>query len=164
MARRLKSLLTEGLAFVAESPGSQWVSPRHPRPTRHSTIRGRSFARTVHALPYFSAGRPKYLRCVTLGVVRRCRGRGIEPRYLEALSASLRLGFAARRRGCGGPHRGATGHRPVGRKVSRSTASTTCRLSRNSGTWSFPNRAQSQLRDGPNKPPAVGGQLGNRSG
>jgi GNAT superfamily N-acetyltransferase len=98
MAERLKPLLTEGLAFVAETPqgpaGFLLAIPDFNEALQ--PLRGRFFSPgLLRALPYFIGGKtPRYLRCVTLGVVRRFRGRGIEAAMLtEALDASLRLGF-----------------------------------------------------------------------
>ncbi|MBI4626443.1 MAG: N-acetyltransferase [Verrucomicrobia bacterium] len=98
LAGRLKSLLTEGLAFVAETPqgpsGFLLAIPDFNQ--AFQPLRGRFFSPGLfRAVPYFLGWKtPKYLRCVTLGVVRSCRGRGIEAAMLsEALNASLRLGF-----------------------------------------------------------------------
>jgi len=98
MAGRLKPLVTEGLAFVAETPqgpaGFLLAIPDFNEALQ--PLRGRLLSPGLfRALPYFLGWKtPKYLRCVTLGVVPRCRGRGIEAAMLaEALNASLRLGF-----------------------------------------------------------------------
>lgn len=98
MAERLKPLVTEGLAFVAETPqgpvGFLLAIPDFNEALQ--PLRGRLFSPGLfRALPYlFGWKTPKYLRCVTLGVIPRCRGRGIEAAMLsEALNASLRLGF-----------------------------------------------------------------------
>jgi GNAT superfamily N-acetyltransferase len=98
MAARLKPLLTHGLALVAEKGqepvGFLLAMPDYNEPFRH--LRGSLWSRGLfRALPYFLGWRtPRYLRCLTLGVVAKYRGRGIEAAMLaEALTASLRLGF-----------------------------------------------------------------------
>ncbi len=98
LAGRLKPLVTEGLAMVAETPqgpsGFLLAMPDFNEALQ--PLRGRFLSPGLwRAIPYFlGAKRPKYLRCVTLGVVPQCRGRGIEAAMLsEVLNASLRLGF-----------------------------------------------------------------------
>ena len=98
LAGRLKPLVTEGLAFVAETPegpaGFILAIPDFNEALQ--PLRGRFWSPGIfQALPYFFGWkRPRYLRCVTLGVVPHCRGRGIEAAMLaEVLTASLRLGF-----------------------------------------------------------------------
>ena len=98
IAARLKPLLTEGLAFVAvtrqESVGFLLAMPDFNE--AFQPLKGRLFSPGLfRALPYFLGWKtPRYLRCLTLGVTAKYRGRGIEAAMLaEALTASLRLGF-----------------------------------------------------------------------
>jgi GNAT superfamily N-acetyltransferase len=98
MAERLRPLLTEGLAFVAEKPegpvGFLLAMPDFNEAFR--PLRGRLLSPGLFAaLPYLLGWKvPKYLRCVTLGVTAKQRGRGIEAAMLaEALATSLRMGF-----------------------------------------------------------------------
>jgi GNAT superfamily N-acetyltransferase len=98
MAARLKPLLTDGLAFVAQNSkepvGFLFALPDYNEAFRH--LRGSLVSRgLLKALPYFlNWRRPRYLRCLTLGVIAECRGRGIEAAMLaEALTTSLRMGF-----------------------------------------------------------------------
>jgi hypothetical protein len=98
MAERLKPLLTDGLAFVAETPqepvGFLLAMPDFNEAFK--PLRGRLLSPgLLAALPYLLRWKtPRYLRCLTLGVTAKCRGRGIEAAMLaEALNNSLRLGF-----------------------------------------------------------------------
>ena len=98
IAARLKPLLTEGLAFVAVTPqepvGFLLAMPDFNE--AFQPLKGRLFSPGLfRALPYFLGWKtPRYLRCLTLGVTAKYRGRGIEAAMLaEALTASLRLGF-----------------------------------------------------------------------
>lgn len=98
MAERLKPLLTDGLAFVAETAeapiGFLLVMADFNEAFR--PLRGRLFSPGLFkALPYLLRWKtPRYLRCVTLGVTAACRGRGIEAAMLgEALTIAMRLGF-----------------------------------------------------------------------
>jgi GNAT superfamily N-acetyltransferase len=98
MAARLKPLLTDGLAFVAEKAdrpvGFLLAMPDYNEAFRH--LRGSLLSRgLLRALPYFLHWRrPRYVRCLTLGVVAEYRSRGIEAAMLaEALTTSLRMGF-----------------------------------------------------------------------
>src|SRR6185503_5524860 len=98
MAERLKPLLTDGLAFVAETPtepiGFLLAMPDFNeafKPLRGRLVSPGLFA----AVPYLLGWKtPKYVRCLTLGVTKKYRGRGVEAAMLaEALTACLRLGF-----------------------------------------------------------------------
>jgi hypothetical protein len=98
MAARLKPLLTDGLAFVAEGPegpiGFLLAMPDYNeafKPMRGRLVTPGLFA----ALPYFLGWkRPRYLRCITLGVTAKARGRGVESAMLaKAVTSSLQLGF-----------------------------------------------------------------------
>jgi len=98
MAERLKPLLTDGLAFVAETPegpvGFLLAMPDFNEALK--PLRGRLFSWGLFkALPYFLGWKPtKYVRCITLGVTAKARGRGIEAAMLaEALTTCLRLGY-----------------------------------------------------------------------
>jgi GNAT superfamily N-acetyltransferase len=98
MAARLKALLTDGLAFVAEKSaepiGFLLAMPDFNEAFR--PLRGRLLSPGLFtALPYLLGWkRPKYVRCLTLGVTAKYRGRGIEAAMLaEGLTTSLRLGF-----------------------------------------------------------------------
>jgi GNAT superfamily N-acetyltransferase len=98
MAERLKPLLTDGLAFVAETPeapiGFLLAMPDFNQAFK--PLRGRLFSPGIFsALPYFLGWKaPKYVRCITLGVTANYRGRGIEAAMLaQALTTCLRLGF-----------------------------------------------------------------------
>jgi len=98
MAERLKPLLTDGLAFVAEA-GTTPIGFLLAMPDFNEAfqpLRGRLLSPGLfRALPYFLGWRtPRYVRCLTLGVTASHRNRGIEAAMLaEALTASLRLGF-----------------------------------------------------------------------
>jgi len=98
MAARLKPLLTNGLALIAETPtepvGFVLALPDFNealKPLRGGLLSPGLF----RALPYFLGWKvPHYLRCLTLGVTASHRGRGIEAAMLaEALDASLKLGI-----------------------------------------------------------------------
>lgn len=98
MAARLKPLLTSGLALVAEDAGEPvgflFALPDYNEAFRH--LRGSLLSRgLLRALPYFLNWRtPRYLRCLTLGVVAKHRGRGIEAAMLaSALTTSLHMGI-----------------------------------------------------------------------
>lgn len=98
MADRLSPLLTDGLAFVAETPqapiGFLLAMPDFNEAFK--PLRGKLLSPgLLAALPYFLRWKiPKYVRCLTLGVISKYRGRGIEAAMLaEALTTSLRLGF-----------------------------------------------------------------------
>jgi GNAT superfamily N-acetyltransferase len=98
MAERLKPLLTDGLAFVAETPegpvGFLLAMPDFNEALK--PLRGRLLSWGLFkALPYFLGWKPtKYVRCITLGVTAKARGRGIEAAMLaEALTTCLRLGY-----------------------------------------------------------------------
>lgn len=98
MAARLKPLVTEGLAFVAEAPTGPcgFLLAIADYNEAFQPLRGRILsAGLLHALPYFVGWkRPRYLRCVTLGVVPEYRGRGVEAAMLAgALDTARRLGF-----------------------------------------------------------------------
>ena len=98
MAERLKPLLTDGLAFIAETPqesvGFLLALPDFNE--AFQPLKGKLLSPGIFAaLPYLLGWKvPKYLRCLTLGVTAKHRGRGIEAAMLaEALNASLRLGI-----------------------------------------------------------------------
>jgi len=98
MAERLKPLLTDGLAYVAEGPagpvGFLLAMPDFNEAFR--PLRGRLLSPGLFkALPYLLRWKsPRYVRCVTLGVVAGHRGRGIEAAMLaEALTTCLRRGY-----------------------------------------------------------------------
>jgi GNAT superfamily N-acetyltransferase len=98
MAERLKPLLTDGLAFVAESPtepvGFLLAMPDFNEAFK--PLRGRLLSPGLFAaIPYFLGWKtPKYVRCLTLGVTAKCRNRGIEAAMLaECLTNTLRMGF-----------------------------------------------------------------------
>ena len=98
MAARLKPLLTEGLAFLAETAagpvGFLLAIPDFNEAFR--LLRGRLLSPgLLCALPYLLGWRrPRYLRVVTLGVVPELRGRGIEAAMLcAAWRTGRRLGF-----------------------------------------------------------------------
>ena len=98
MAGRLKPLLTDGLAYVAEGPagpvGFLLAMPDFNEAFR--PLRGRLLSLGLaKALPYLLRWKaPRYVRCVTLGVVAGHRGRGIEAAMLaEALTTCLRRGY-----------------------------------------------------------------------
>jgi len=98
MAERLKPLLTDGLAFIAETPqepvGFLLALPDFNEAFK--PLKGKLLSPGVFtALPYLLGWKmPVYLRCLTLGVTAKYRGRGIEAAMLaEALDASLRLGI-----------------------------------------------------------------------
>ncbi len=99
MAERLKPLLTDGLAYVAEAPegpvGFLLAMPDFNEAFR--PMRGRLLSLGLFsALPYLLRRKvPRYVRCVTLGVTAPYRGRGVEAAMLaHALTTCLRLGFA----------------------------------------------------------------------
>ena len=98
MAERLKPLLSDGLAFVAETPtepvGFLLAMPDFNEAFK--PLRGRLLSAGIFsALPYLLGWKtPKFVRCMTLGVTARCRGRGIEAAMLaECLTNTLRKGF-----------------------------------------------------------------------
>lgn len=98
MAERLKPLLRDGLAFVAETPtepvGFLLAMPDYNEAFK--PLRGRLLSPGIFsALPYFLGWKtPKYVRCLTLGVTAKSRGRGIEAAMLaECLTNTLKLGF-----------------------------------------------------------------------
>jgi GNAT superfamily N-acetyltransferase len=98
MAERLKPLLTDGLAFVAETPeepiGFLLAMPDFNEAFK--PLRGKMLSPGLFsAVPYLLGWKtPKYVRCLTLGVTKKYRGRGVEAAMLaEALTACLRLGF-----------------------------------------------------------------------
>jgi len=98
MAARLKPLLTDGLAFVAEKDGEPvgFLLAMPDYNEAFQPLRGSLLSPgLLRALPYFLNWRtPRYVRCLTLGVVGRFRSRGIEAAMLaEALATSLRKGF-----------------------------------------------------------------------
>jgi len=98
MAGRLKPLLTEGLAFVAES-GAEPVGFLLALPDFNEALqplRGRLLSPGwFRALPYFLGWRtPRYVRTLTLGVKAAWRRRGVEALMLaEGLQTGVRLGF-----------------------------------------------------------------------
>ncbi|MFN3410375.1 MAG: GNAT family N-acetyltransferase [Limisphaerales bacterium] len=98
MAARLKPLLTEGLAFVAES-GAEPVGFLLALPDFNEALqplRGRLLSPGLfRALPYFLGWRtPRYVRVLTLGVKAEWRRRGVEALMLaEGLETGVRLGF-----------------------------------------------------------------------
>jgi len=98
MAARLKPLLTEGLAYVAETPeepaGFLLAMPDFNEALKH--VRGKTLSiGWLTALPYLLGWKtPKYVRVITLGVKAKYRGRGIEAAMLaEGLTTGFRLGF-----------------------------------------------------------------------
>ena len=98
MAERLKPLLTDGLAFVAETPqepiGFLLAMPDYNEAFR--PLHGKLLsAGLFRALPYLLGWKtPRYVRCLTLGVTAQWRGRGIEAAMLaESLTTCLRMGF-----------------------------------------------------------------------
>jgi len=98
MAERLKPLLTDGLAFVAETPqepvGFLLAMPDYNEAFR--PLHGRLLSPGIfRALPYLLGWKtPRYVRCLTLGVTAGYRGRGIEAAMLaESLTTCLRKGF-----------------------------------------------------------------------
>ncbi len=98
LADRLRPLLTEGLAYVAETPqepvGFLLALPDFNEALAH--LRGRLLTPGwVSALPYFLGWKvPRIVRVITLGVKRRYRGLGIEAAMLaEGLRTGFRLGF-----------------------------------------------------------------------
>lgn len=98
LAGRLGDLLKDGLAFVAEAPqgpvGFLLAIPDYNEAFR--PLRGRFLSPGLfRALPYLLGWKlPRLVRCVTLGVIPRCRGRGVETAMLSAtLTACRRLGF-----------------------------------------------------------------------
>jgi GNAT superfamily N-acetyltransferase len=98
MAERLKPLLTDGLAFVAETPqepvGFLLAMPDYNEAFK--ALRGKLLSPGLFtALPYLLGWKtPQYVRCLTLGVTAKWRNHGIEAAMLaEALNACLRLGF-----------------------------------------------------------------------
>jgi GNAT superfamily N-acetyltransferase len=98
MAERLRPLLTEGLAFVAETQAEPigFLLAMPDFNEAFKPLRGRLLSPgLLRALPYFLGWKtPQYVRCLTLGVTAKWRGHGVEAAMLaEALNASLRLGF-----------------------------------------------------------------------
>lgn len=98
MAERLKPLLTDGLAYVAETPAAPvgFLLAMPDFNEAFQPLRGRLLSPgLLAALPYFLRWKtPRYVRCLTLGVTAKCRGRGIEAAMLaEALTTCLRMGI-----------------------------------------------------------------------
>lgn len=98
MAGRLKPLLTDGLAFIAKTSQEPvgFVLALPDFNEAFKPLKGKLLSPgLLAALPYFLGWkRPRYLRCLTLGVTAKYRGRGIEAAMLaEALTASLKLGI-----------------------------------------------------------------------
>jgi ribosomal protein S18 acetylase RimI-like enzyme len=98
MAARLKPLLTEGLAYVVESPqetvGFLLASPDFNQALK--PLRGHLLSPGIFSfLPYVLGWKtPDIVRVITLGVKARYRGRGIEAAMLaEGLRTGFRLGF-----------------------------------------------------------------------
>lgn len=98
MAERLKPLMTDGLAYVAETPtepvGFLLAMPDFNEAFK--PLRGRLLSPgMLSALPYFLGWKtPKYVRCLTLGVTAGYRGRGIEAAMLAACLAKTKaMGF-----------------------------------------------------------------------
>lgn len=98
MAGRLKPLLTEGLAYVAETPhapvGFLLALPDFNQ--AFQPLRGRLLnPRIVGVLPYLFGWKvPDVVRVITLGVSPGYRGRGIEAAMLaEGLRTGFKLGF-----------------------------------------------------------------------
>ena len=98
MADRLKPLLTDGLAYVAETPqepvGFLLAMPDFNQAFK--PLRGRLLTpKLLGFLPYVLGWKvPNVCRAITLGVKARYRGRGIEAAMLaEGLRTGFRLGF-----------------------------------------------------------------------
>lgn len=98
MADRLKPLLTDGLAYVAETPqepvGFLLAMPDFNEAFK--PLKGRMLTpKLLCFLPYLLGWKvPDVCRAITLGVKTRYRGRGIEAAMLaEGLRAGFRLGF-----------------------------------------------------------------------
>lgn len=98
MAERLKPLLTEGLAYIAETPqepvGFLLALPDFNQAFK--PLKGRLFTpRLLGFLPYLLGWKvPDVCRTITLGVKTKYRGRGIESAMLaEGLRTGFKLGF-----------------------------------------------------------------------
>ncbi len=98
MAGRLKPLLTEGLAYVAETPqepvGFLLAMPDFNQAFK--PLKGRVLtSKLLGFLPYVLGWKvPDVCRVITLGVKARYRGRGIEAAMLaEGLHTGFKLGF-----------------------------------------------------------------------
>jgi ribosomal protein S18 acetylase RimI-like enzyme len=100
MADRLKPLLTEGLAFVAEKGGEPigFLLATPDFNQAFKPLRGRLCSPgLVRALPYLLRWKvPEICRVITLGVKPAYRGRGIEAAMLTlGLRTGFQLGFRA---------------------------------------------------------------------
>ena len=98
MAERLKPLLTEGLAFIAEASGEPvgFLLALPDFNEAFQPMRGKLLsAGLFKALPYLLGRKtPRYVRCITLGVKGSWRRRGVEALMLtEGLRTGFRLGF-----------------------------------------------------------------------
>ena len=98
LADRLKPLLTEGLAYVAETPqepvGFLLAMPDFNQAFK--PLKGRLLTpKLLGFLPYVARWKvPDICRVITLGVKARYRGRGIEAAMLaEGLRTGFKLGF-----------------------------------------------------------------------
>lgn len=98
MAARMKPLLTDGLAYVAETPqepvGFLLAMPDFNQAFK--PLKGRLLTpKFLGFLPYLAGWKvPDVCRVITLGVKARYRGHGIEAAMLaEGLRAGFRLGF-----------------------------------------------------------------------
>jgi len=98
LAKRLKPLVTEGLAYLAETPhepvGFLFALPDFNQ--AFQPLRGRVLTpRLLGALPYLLGWKvPSVCRVIILGVNARYRGRGIEAAMLaEGLRTGFKLGF-----------------------------------------------------------------------
>jgi ribosomal protein S18 acetylase RimI-like enzyme len=98
MAGRLKPLLTDGLAYVAETPqepvGFLLAMPDFNQAFK--PLKGRLLTpKILGFLPYLAGWKvPSVCRVITLGVKAKYRGRGIEAAMLaEGLRTGFRLGF-----------------------------------------------------------------------
>jgi GNAT superfamily N-acetyltransferase len=100
LAARLKPLLTEGLAYVAETPqepvGFLLAMPDFNQAFK--PLRGRLFTPKFFGfVPYLLGWKvPDVCRVITLGVKAKYRGRGIEAAMLaDGLRTGFKLGFRA---------------------------------------------------------------------
>jgi ribosomal protein S18 acetylase RimI-like enzyme len=98
MAARMKPLLTDGLAYVAETPqepvGFLLAMPDFNQAFK--PLKGRLLTpKFLGFLPYLAGWKvPDVCRVITLGVKAGYRGRGIEAAMLaDGLRAGFRLGF-----------------------------------------------------------------------
>jgi GNAT superfamily N-acetyltransferase len=98
MAERLKPLLTEGLAYVAETPtepvGFLLALPDFNQAFK--PLKGHVFTpKILGFLPYLAGWKtPDLCRVITLGVSSKYRGRGIEAAILaKGLRTGFKLGF-----------------------------------------------------------------------